>query len=413
MLELDFGPNSGGLRTFQNTTEIAQYLDSRRDEWRAYFASLPTPVARNSGIVNLTTRPWSELSSGVRNAETQHPNAPQRVLQIVKGESLRKAIAKDSKLGKAILSIFDDHGEAIALGAIKYHQATDGEQIFNTLTKAETFGAISLLQHLAGLSSKSIKIARDASRKALQELENDVSQHRANLVLKEEDHTRKLSELQTSLEGQKAEYESFRQNTILQFSLETDSRKESWDDIFNLYTERLRLESPVKLWNDQSTHHRSQARKWFRRSISTAVVGLILGGVFALASLNFAEWLFSDVLNQASGNDGDALLRPTWQFEVIFSAAATLLYLTIYLWMMRIIVRLYMTEEHLAIDAKSRASMAETYLALTKDHAATDQDRAIVLASLFRPIADGIVSDDGLPAITPAAILSGWAGGKS
>jgi hypothetical protein len=56
--------------------------------------------------------------------------------------------------------------------------------------------------------------------------------------------------------------------------------------------------------------------------------------------------------------------------------------------------------------------MAETYLALTKEEAATDQDRAIVLASLFRPIADGIISDDGLPAITPAAILSGWAGGR-
>ncbi len=73
---------------------------------------------------------------------------------------------------------------------------------------------------------------------------------------------------------------------------------------------------------------------------------------------------------------------------------------------------MYMTEQHLGIDAQSRASMAQTYLALTKEDVASDQDRAILLASLFRPVVDGIVKDDGLPAITPAAILSGQAFGK-
>jgi hypothetical protein len=57
--------------------------------------------------------------------------------------------------------------------------------------------------------------------------------------------------------------------------------------------------------------------------------------------------------------------------------------------------------------------MAETYLALTKEGAATEQDRAIVLASLFKPVVDGIVKDDGLPAITPAALLSGLVAGKN
>lgn len=46
-------------------------------------------------------------------------------------------------------------------------------------------------------------------------------------------------------------------------------------------------------------------------------------------------------------------------------------------------------------------------------NAASDQDRAIVLASLFRPVVDGIVKDDGLPAMTPASILSGLIIGKS
>ena len=91
----------------------------------------------------------------------------------------------------------------------------------------------------------------------------------------------------------------------------------------------------------------------------------------------------------------------------MFVTGSTLLYLTMFLWGMRVLVRMFMTEHHLSIDAQSRASMANTYLALIKEGSATEGERAIVLASLFRPVVDGIVKDDALPLISPATILSG------
>ncbi len=84
-----------------------------------------------------------------------------------------------------------------------------------------------------------------------------------------------------------------------------------------------------------------------------------------------------------------------------------------YLWAMRLIIRNYVVNEHLKIDASGRASMAETYLALIKESAASDADRAIVLSSLFRPVVDGMVKDDGPPAVTPAAIMASLAQGKN
>lgn len=50
--------------------------------------------------------------------------------------------------------------------------------------------------------------------------------------------------------------------------------------------------------------------------------------------------------------------------------------------------------------------MAHTYLALIKDKAATDQDRAIILAALFAPVSDGIVSDDAMPILSPMALAA-------
>jgi hypothetical protein len=69
-------------------------------------------------------------------------------------------------------------------------------------------------------------------------------------------------------------------------------------------------------------------------------------------------------------------------------------------------VRLFLSEHHLAINAEERATMALTYLALTADEKADEKERALVLASLFRPTADGIVKDDAAPDLAPGAILS-------
>lgn len=50
--------------------------------------------------------------------------------------------------------------------------------------------------------------------------------------------------------------------------------------------------------------------------------------------------------------------------------------------------------------------MVTTYLALANEGAADEKDRSIVLAALFRPTADGVVKDDGLPMTAPAALFS-------
>ena len=65
-----------------------------------------------------------------------------------------------------------------------------------------------------------------------------------------------------------------------------------------------------------------------------------------------------------------------------------------------------MSEDHLKTDASARSALAHTYLSLIKDEAATPEDRAIVLASLFAPVSDGLVKDDGMPAFSPMAMAA-------
>jgi hypothetical protein len=65
---------------------------------------------------------------------------------------------------------------------------------------------------------------------------------------------------------------------------------------------------------------------------------------------------------------------------------------------LRIIVRLFLSQVHLAADAAERMTMVQTYLSL-KEGGSTfkDDDLRLILGALFRPTSDGIVKDDGLP----------------
>ena len=50
--------------------------------------------------------------------------------------------------------------------------------------------------------------------------------------------------------------------------------------------------------------------------------------------------------------------------------------------------------------------MTQTYLALTRENAASETERQIILTALFRNSADGIVKDDGPPDIGLQALIS-------
>jgi hypothetical protein len=171
-----------------------------------------------------------------------------------------------------------------------------------------------------------------------------------------------------------------------------------WNDLRVSYIESLKLETPVALWEARAVIHDVGFKKLRGWAIGAGIVGAAIVAVLAAVLLYVID----------DDGSGKAL------HKLIVAASLSLLAVTLFLWLMRLLVRALMSEQHLAIDARARSAMAHTYLALLKDDGnITEKDRAIVLASLFRPVTDGIVSDDALPLISPATLLSAkLAGGR-
>lgn len=193
----------------------------------------------------------------------------------------------------------------------------------------------------------------------------------------------------------------------------TLSSRETIENWFKAFKEQRQLEAPVALWEGRAaTHERTlTSRKWWMIGVGT--IGLVGACGVALAAFEGAHHVFSAAVipNKDGSFSNINGMRASFHFELLLASAGTLLYLTMYLWTMRLLVRLYTTEHHLAIDAKGRSALTETYLSLTKEGAATDADRAIMLAVIFRPVADGMVKEDGPPAISPAALIATLASG--
>ena len=158
-----------------------------------------------------------------------------------------------------------------------------------------------------------------------------------------------------------------------------------------LYMEHMALQAPVEYWKRKASEHKTGAKTMRKFLLGYAVIGTIV----LLAGLYY---LFTRSIEVVT--DGAPV-------SVLFILATMgIVVTTIAFWVGRILARLYLSEEHLKTDAGERATMVETYLALTKANQASKEDRGIILASLFRPTADGLVKDDAAPDLSPAGLIS-------
>ncbi len=180
------------------------------------------------------------------------------------------------------------------------------------------------------------------------------------------------------------------------------NRQEQFDALLRTFNLHMRLKRPVELWNDRQDEHKGNAEDaWFRfkcASIALAVVALLVAFVFGDQIANS----FVPVSCVVGFEPSCGRLSPKGPLTV----SMILLISTVWLWYLRLQMKIHLSERHLALDARERRAFAETYLSLLKGDHVTQDHEAVVLQSLFRPTQDGIIKDDGGPDFGVATLLS-------
>lgn len=193
---------------------------------------------------------------------------------------------------------------------------------------------------------------------------------------------------------------------------EGKSRLEAW---FNAQQQAVKLKEPVNLWQKRAYDHKWASRLWGTISAIAGVGGVYATRYVVIEIFGLSKSLIADSKTGVSPKVPVASVngvRETLHFELILSGALTLFWLTMFFWLMRLLVQRYVSEQRLRVDASGRSAMAETYLGLVGEDAASSTDRPIVLQALFRPVTEDKPGEDGPPITSLAPLVAALVAGK-
>lgn len=155
-----------------------------------------------------------------------------------------------------------------------------------------------------------------------------------------------------------------------------------------LYREKLRLEAPADYWKKRGKVLKSDGQKF--------LIWLIILIVFTANSLFILLFQIPDgMLLKVFDNKVTAI-----KWSIILVTMVSLLAYGI-----KILARLTFSSYHLSRDAEEREQLTHFYLALKQDTSVTDNDRQLILQSLFSRADSGLLKEDSSPTMPTSGII--------
>ncbi len=353
-------------KSFSSMEELEKWISNEQD----YFGWVQNTTKKNNHLSNLNSRLnrfWQEIHQTINHANQQLEN-----------ETKDQTEETYQYLGNKIGLIYTDlgplissSGEAKFINSIKDNDPVlaafllyffiDRNLFFNDSKWIEAvfYG----LQFLKG-SESNIEFEKSSLLELKSTWEENYSKLRENYI----DLNIKERELgvrhENQLKTQKNKFNEF-----------IESGTEEINNIANTYDQQMSLQSSVSYWNKRWKRHNKLAKIFGYVSL---VTGIALTGCLIGFSLHLLE-----------GMD------PSTYWKLAILGIAT----SFSAWIVRILVKIFLSNLHLSTDAKERVTMIKTYLAMLRDgEGLADEDRQIILQTVFRPSHVGIVKDEGSPA---------------
>lgn len=160
----------------------------------------------------------------------------------------------------------------------------------------------------------------------------------------------------------------------------------------NLYREKLRLEAPAKYWKDRADKLKAESDKHLDLMVRISLFG---SSTLFIILLAIGNNYYSNIFN-------DTIKGIKWSLILI-----TIVSLLVFI--IRILAKLYMSSLHLSRDAEEREQLTHFYLALKKDTTIDPAERQLILQSLFSRADTGLLKEDSSPTM-PTSIIERFAG---
>lgn len=156
-----------------------------------------------------------------------------------------------------------------------------------------------------------------------------------------------------------------------------EEKQNKLNDLQETYKNKLSLEAPEQLWNERAVEHQKRATRW---------TYFLIGAALALIS---ALVLLVIVIHDYSLN----IIKKDLPF--ISESFILISVISFFIYIIRVLIKIVMSNHHLATEYKQKAALTRFYQALT--YAGTDidkEERLIIIHSLFSRVETGLVKID-------------------
>lgn len=382
ILTLDLGTN--GQFNFFSDSELLDWVKAQRQLYEPLYSQ-----NREKTVPSAVVEKLGPIFSAIASATKIPTNATPEQIQTIHA-SCKKTLQKhfsDSQLPTVQSprgNFLSSMSPARAAYALSYYLG-----INLPLTASSPEGLRGVFQAL--LCDLGYSNASEPAASALQSLYNEWSAKLAESKQTETqlkaDHQSEISAQQVATSEHKTQLDATLTDTSNQLTqkladVESQLSKKLLDAenrltvVEKTYDEKLALQSAVKYWETKATSHKRWAVVWGILSVITAIA---------------ATWFTLTSVKQTLG--------ATKITEAQLSQVSELALIAIFgVWMMRVLVRLMLSNTHLHTDASERKTMMLTYLAMMREGQLPEgNSRDLILQSLFRPTSTGIIKDDASP----------------
>ncbi len=236
----------------------------------------------------------------------------------------------------------------------------------------------SVLSNRINTEKKSIKQLRTDFQNQINRTETQLTEHLTRSSNDYKEYISLIDEFKADKEILFDEWFADSKNSFNSYYIES---KNKISDLERTYEEKLKLEKPAKYWQKKSTTYYTQGNN--AKSLLYCILGISCT-LLSLILITSPDYIFNTVF------DGNKVAIVRWSIVFI-----TLLSLIAYA--VRALTKYMFSSYHLARDAEERHTLTFFYLSLLKDTEVNDEDRKLILQSLFSRVETGLLKDESGP----------------
>jgi len=375
LFKVDLGDN-GGVVSFRSVDEIEQWIKREIEFWQ-WLQKCNTYDRETSAIWSQQAAPWSQVTAILARlksnpSEQEQAGHYQSIGQILTNAyQPKRSIHSSAPQAKRLLDYSSDpsNQKDIVTAAYMLGYFIKAPLKIN-LQRPDSIPNMIVALHEAILFSRGIAGISPAELSTLNEL-------RATYTKLNEELKQQIQDNEELHEKTTIEFRSLVGDLNGKFTSLFDTSKKTLEDITNTYDKKLALKSSVSYWTTKADRHRN--------------FSIGFGFLFVL-SLVFVGYLYFQEIYPLLKDFPPDKSIPYWVLALILITAV------VSIWIIRLIVRVLLSHIHLQRDASERSTMLLTYLALLREgEGLKEDDKKLILQSLFRPSVSGIIKDDAIP----------------